>query len=818
MLQADVKDLHETADQEPQEVQAGLSGDQVQDLNEGEDQAMSEGTSENTPDSEAESSLESSLEIQGPEAGHAPATPGPDQAAPRFSRLYFTPVKPVPADIVPHKEEFLELPDTAVEDILVILTGAFYTQTGIDLASRGPQELDRFAAEARRIRKELQDRDAALVEFNEILGTYFLQCVVLRETVVALQELRAANQGSPTGSAWAGSHLPPDYFALADQGRQRLLLAKTAPEGTTFWQIGLGHLPDCKAVRDVLWMPGLSFLLTDGQSRQVMELGFDGRVNWKLGTDLSPEHGLRSPVKATWYRDSDGNKRYLIVDQAHHRVLEVDENQQVTWQYGVMGQSRDLAGYLNTPVDVQYTPQKTYLICDLGNHRVIEVQIGLGSQGSKIIQSFSEVDGLDRPVYAERLPNGHTLVVDEVRHGILEFDTKHQRVRECYFFRPGMDERLKTGKGLRAFRRADNTLVLIDGERLMLVDYINQKILWFAQLRTLQPLLSNPIELAAVEAATALQLSRAYENYDTVVAPTEMVTLRQMLMQVPLFESEKMPYFFEDLEKILKFRDFQPGAMIIEKGKPLKSMFFIQSGSVEMLGENEGEPVVEMKAGESFGMMGIVYVEPRSSTIRAKAHCGLFELEKRAFDRLQEHYPEIAAVVTKLASERLAVTRIKQGQTEEKTKARFQEVLAMQKARFSSASAKVAEAAPAGVPPVRPTAQRPSFKAHRPEYNEEEKHLIHEALEQGQRCLEIHIFIHRTCMMKGARAFLIIMVLEKLGHILRSTPSLEDIRAEKATSSEVIVTLATNAQLEQVIEDASSVAEIDQVEVISLGP
>lgn len=722
--------------------------------------------------------------------------------------FYFAPAKALPADLMPRREAAIELPESAVTDILNILQGAFYEQTGVELNS---QEKLRFENAARQASEQLQNSDAAIVEIEQVNHTYFFRSVVLRQTIISLQALRYEEVDEPQGSVKDISYLPISNYLIPDPARRRILLAQSESEETEFWQLSLGHLPECANPRDVLWLEDMNFLLTDSQSRQVMELGLDGEILWQFEQG-SEERSLRNPVKATRYQTFEGQKRYLIVDQGHHRVLEVSQEQQLLWQYGSQGQSRDLEGYLNLPSDIQYTPQKTYLIADSGNHRVLEIK------NKQILHSYNEAHGLDWPVYAERLGNGHTLIVDQLQHAVFEFDTQHNKVHHCHFYRPGMDERFKTGKITKVLRRHNQNLLIVDQERILELDYLNQKIVWLAQLRHLQNLLGKPYELSESQSPGAGMLGKAFEKYEAASSAPEMITLRQMLQKVPLFENAPAPGFFEQLEKVLKFRDFQPGSLIVEKGKPLKSMFFIQTGSVEMLSEKEGEAVIELKAGESFGLMGIVFVEPRQSSIRAKTFCGLYELEKKPFDKLVEHYPEIEAKISKMASERLVIAKIKQGQTAEKTQARFQEVLAMQKARFANAHAKSGDT-PA--PSVRPSTQAGStqlgsFRAHRPQYTEAEKHLIHEALAQGQQCYEMHVFIHLTCRMKGARAFLVMMVLEKHGSLLYSQPTLEDIQAEKPVNSEVIVTLATHTPLEQLIEDASMIAEIDKVEAIPL--
>lgn len=720
------------------------------------------------------------------------------------SQLCFAPVRPHSPEHVSRKEEPIVLPETSIEDILTILSGAFYEQTGLDLATR-EEALALFRSEAERARTQLQERDAVLIELDQVLGTYFFQFLVQRETVLALQDLHAAGRQTHSGSVRGGTYLPLGYFALPDAGRQRLLIGQSRPEAPMYWQLSLAQFSPCQAPRDAVWLPDLRLLLTNQQTREVVEIALDGRVLWRLDTSASPDLALRAPVRASCYSDAEGQTRYLIVDQGHHRVIEVSADQHVVWQYGMTGQSRDLDGYLDQPSDVHYTPQGTYLIADSGNHRVLEIS------GQRIVHSFTAADGLDWPVFAERLDNGHTLIVDQLRHTIFEFNAAHARVRKCSFYHPGMDDRFKTGKLAHVVLRDNGNLLISDGERLLEVDYIKQRIVAFTALRQLQPQLFIPVELA--EVTTSGQVGKSFGSYEATSGP-ELVTLRQMLMKVPLFENAPGPQFYEQIEKILRFRSFQAGAEIVEKGKPLKSMYFIQSGEVDLLGEKVHEPVVTLKAGESFGMMGIVYIEPRAASIQARTPCGLYELEKKPFDKLIESYSEIAAKISKLASERLVVAKLKQGQNSEKTQARFQEVLALQKARFAGANAKASDS-PA--PAVQATVQRASFKPKRPDYSEAQRHLIHEAIDQGQSCFEVHVFLNITCMMKGARAYVIMMVMEKLGTIIHSQPSLEDIQNDQAKSMEVIVTLATTHSLDQVIEDATQISEVNKVEVIALG-
>lgn len=720
------------------------------------------------------------------------------------SYLSLAPVQPLVANYMPRKEEPIHLPESATLDIFNILTGAFFEQAGVPLTQR---EEERFRAEAERARVELEQSDGVNVELENVLNTYYFHTVILKQTILALQDIRAMQSELSFHSVLERETLPHDMYFLPDMTRQRLLLAQNRADGNFFWQINIGQLQDWRSPRQVTWLNNMHFLVCDSQSRGIAEIGLNGQVYWQFDSNKSPDHALRNPVKATCFLDIDGKTHYLIVDQAQHRILEVLEDQSIVWQYGVAGQSRDLENYLNHPTDVQYTSQRSYLIADSGNHRVLEVKKG------QVINNFNESDGLEWPVYAERLGNGHTLILDQAQYCVTVFDANHKKIQQCHYYRTGMDERYKTHKITKVLRRSNQNLLIMDQDKILELDYSNQKIVWFSTIKHLQNTIQTAVELKT-ESSNHI-LGKAFDRYEATTSAPEIITLRQMIMNVPLFDGMPAPVFYDQIEKLLKFRDFQPQSFIVEKGKPLKSMYFIQNGTVEILGEKEGEAVIEMKAGESFGMMGIVFVEPRQSSIRAKSYCGIYELEKKSFDKLLDLYPELEAKINKLAAERLIVAKMKQGQSSEKTQSRFQEVLAMQKARFANATSHVSQT-DKPVASVKPGTISPSFRSHRPVYNDAEKHLIQEAINQGQQCLEVHVFIHRTSMMKGARAFLVIMVLEKLGTILHSTPTLEEIQGEKAVAAEVVVTLATHTAVDQVIEDATMLAEIDKVDVIPL--
>ena len=118
-------------------------------------------------------------------------------------------------------------------------------------------------------------------------------------------------------------------------------------------------------------------------------------------------------------------------------------------------------------------------------------------------------------------------------------------------------------------------------------------------------------------------------------------------------------------------------------------------------------------------------------------------------------------------------------------------------------SPKSANAAPA-------TSDDDKLKFKKLEFEEHEKHAIIKAGEMGLNVIGLTVYIQETCMLKGARAFMINRNLEEHGEIIKLDPSAQDIEDEKydfVYSAFVI----TKEKPETLIAVASSVSEVKEV-------
>lgn len=98
-----------------------------------------------------------------------------------------------------------------------------------------------------------------------------------------------------------------------------------------------------------------------------------------------------------------------------------------------------------------------------------------------------------------------------------------------------------------------------------------------------------------------------------------------------------------------------------------------------------------------------------------------------------------------------------------------------------------------------------------------ERDIIEKAIKNGYKAYNIHISLDNKCIMKSARAFTIFNLLEKLGDIIDSTPSAEDIEDEKFDYDFYvnIISLTDKKLIEEKINTLSEIKNIDINEIIT---
>ncbi len=169
-----------------------------------------------------------------------------------------------------------------------------------------------------------------------------------------------------------------------------------------------------------------NILISDQFNNRVIEVDRQKHIVWQFGTgdpsDCSPGPGhIIAPNDAE--RLGDGLTLIPGTGTSNcpdNRVIVVNEAGQIIWQYGQAGKSGSGFDLLNVPVFAIQLPDHDIMIVDQANNRVIEV-----NKAKKIVWSYGPKSGpgaLNNPNSAELLSNGHILIADENNSRVIEID------------------------------------------------------------------------------------------------------------------------------------------------------------------------------------------------------------------------------------------------------------------------------------------------------------------------------------------------------------------------------------------------------------
>lgn len=226
-------------------------------------------------------------------------------------------------------------------------------------------------------------------------------------------------------------HIPGDYL-IADQFNNRII--EVDKNHNIVWQFGTGSSVagpgTVVAPNDAQTVGALTLIAGTGAppgsestctsacpDNRVMLVNYQGIIFWQYGqagvSGSGPDQ-LNTPVQATFLPNFD----ILITDQVNERVIEVNLNKQIVWQYGTTGVVGCGANQLSNPNSAELLPNGHVLIADENNNRVIEVN----RTTMQIVWSYGSCTGtqLNGVAFASRLPNGNTLLTDSLNNRILE--------------------------------------------------------------------------------------------------------------------------------------------------------------------------------------------------------------------------------------------------------------------------------------------------------------------------------------------------------------------------------------------------------------
>ena len=136
----------------------------------------------------------------------------------------------------------------------------------------------------------------------------------------------------------------------------------------------------------------------------------------------------------------------------------------------------------------------------------------------------------------------------------------------------------------------------------------------------------------------------------------KLQTLPELL--APVFPE---PKYIPALMKVLKRVDVKKGEAVFRQGDGSDSMYFVESGRLDVELELEGGKLLRLKKvgpGAVFGEMGIYTAAPRSATVRAAEKCVLYMMSTEKLEAVEKRAPVLVTALNrfmiKMLSDRLA--------------------------------------------------------------------------------------------------------------------------------------------------------------------
>lgn len=227
----------------------------------------------------------------------------------------------------------------------------------------------------------------------------------------------------------------PGNILIADQFNNRVIEAN--PDGHIVWSFGLGSndfssnsivgVNDAERVGVLTLMagtgipPGVVPEASNGvPDNRIMLVDKAGNIKWQYG-EFGETNLLNTPVQCTFLPNFD----VLITDQANNRIIEVNLNKQIVWQYP--GTNTNSSDQINSPNSAELLDNGNILISDQNNNRAIEV-----SRADVILKTFTAHGTVGTVAFASRLPDGDTLLTDSSNNRIVEVN-RHDEVVWRYY-------------------------------------------------------------------------------------------------------------------------------------------------------------------------------------------------------------------------------------------------------------------------------------------------------------------------------------------------------------------------------------------------
>jgi voltage-gated potassium channel len=122
-----------------------------------------------------------------------------------------------------------------------------------------------------------------------------------------------------------------------------------------------------------------------------------------------------------------------------------------------------------------------------------------------------------------------------------------------------------------------------------------------------------------------------------------------MVARVPVF-AELSAIEIADIMELLRAQQVDAGEVIVRRGDPAESMYFVAAGEVEILFESER---IRLGTGHFFGEVSALQNTRRSATVNARVRTSLLVLSAHDLHALMDRQPRIAERIREVSRQRI---------------------------------------------------------------------------------------------------------------------------------------------------------------------
>jgi len=213
-------------------------------------------------------------------------------------------------------------------------------------------------------------------------------------------------------------------------------------------------------------LDGGGLIIADQGNCRVVELDVNGTAVWQYGTTGVKGSGPDQLGQPAWEAQRLVGGNTLITDTENQRVIEVDPQKAIVWQYGDTGSSATLF----FPRDAERLANGNTLIADTDHWRILEVD----AQKTTVW----EYSGVNLPTDADRLGNGNTLISEPDGFRVFEVDPSKNVVWEYGSGTMGFGEG-QVGHIWDADRLANGNTLITDADNHRVIEVTpDKRVVW----------------------------------------------------------------------------------------------------------------------------------------------------------------------------------------------------------------------------------------------------------------------------------------------------------------------------------------------------